>query len=81
MKIEDTEPIPETDSSRPRKTYTNDSSRRKKETLLSKDTTTGSSTSHTTTEVTALSPSFDWKHSYSRKYKMKLEKWQGAPSL
>jgi hypothetical protein len=45
MKIEDTEPIPETGSSRPRKTYTNDSSRRKKETLLSKDTTTGSSTS------------------------------------
>jgi hypothetical protein len=30
MKIEDMEPRPETDGSRPRKTYTNDSSRRKK---------------------------------------------------
>jgi hypothetical protein len=38
MKIEDTKPKPETGGSRPRKTYTRDSSRRKKETLLSKDT-------------------------------------------
>jgi hypothetical protein len=38
MKIEDTEPRPETGGSILRKTYTNDSSRRKKETLLSKDT-------------------------------------------
>jgi hypothetical protein len=42
----------------------------------------------TTTEVTALPPSFDWKlkiefltHFYSRNYEDKIGKWQGVPTL